>query len=70
MSLILFRLVHYPHNPHLLDMCDELGILLWQETLGWGLSESTLTNPDIQKDLLYVREFLRAGVSVNFIGTR
>ncbi|XP_065839952.1 beta-glucuronidase-like [Oscarella lobularis] len=48
-----FRLVHYPHNPHLLDMCDELGILLWQETLGWGLSESTLTNPDIQKDLLY-----------------
>ncbi|XP_062518189.1 putative beta-glucuronidase [Corticium candelabrum] len=47
------RLVHYPHNPHLLDMCDELGILLWQELLGWGLSESIIINPAIKQDLLH-----------------
>jgi beta-glucuronidase len=49
-----FRLVHYPHNPRLLDICDEMGILLWQETLGWGLGESILTNSTIRQYLLYV----------------
>jgi beta-glucuronidase len=48
-----FRLVHYPHNPRLLDICDEMGILLWQETLGWGLGESILTNSTIRQYLLY-----------------
>jgi len=39
------RLVHYPHDRRFLDLCDTLGILVWQENLGWGNSESQLTNP-------------------------
>jgi len=38
------RLVHYPHDKKFLDLCDQLGILVWQENLGWGNSESQLTN--------------------------
>lgn len=32
------RLVHYPHDEAFLDLCDESGIMVWQESLGWGLS--------------------------------
>eukprot|EP00117_Sycon_ciliatum_P029762 scpid38042/ scgid23617/ Beta-glucuronidase; Beta-D-glucuronoside glucuronosohydrolase len=46
------RLVHYPHDPEFLSLCDEMGILVWQENLGWGNSESDLTNPDFVKALL------------------
>jgi len=32
------RLVHYPHDEAFLDLCDEAGIMVWQESLGWGLA--------------------------------
>lgn len=32
------RCVHYPHNQAFFDLCDEMGFLCWEETLGWGLS--------------------------------
>ncbi len=27
---------HYPQNQQFLDACDELGMLVWEESLGWG----------------------------------
>ena len=30
------RGAHYPQTPRFLDLCDELGVLVWEESLGWG----------------------------------
>jgi len=30
------RGAHYPQARHFLDLCDENGILVWEESLGWG----------------------------------
>ncbi len=27
---------HYPQDQYFLDLCDELGFLVWEESLGWG----------------------------------
>ena len=31
------RTVHYQHDPAFYELCDETGMLLWVESLGWGL---------------------------------
>jgi len=36
---------HYPQDPRLLDRCDELGVLVWEETLAWGNWAPILTEP-------------------------
>lgn len=35
---------HYPQRAALLDMCDRLGLLVWEEALGWGNKPEELGN--------------------------
>ena len=39
---------HYPQRKSFLDLCDRMGILIWEETLGW----------DVKPPYLFSREFL------------
>lgn len=36
---------HYPQDPRFLDLCDEAGICVWNESIGWQHTEEHLTNP-------------------------
>lgn len=36
---------HYPQDEEFLDMCDALGMLVWEESLGWGNAEEDLADP-------------------------
>ncbi len=36
---------HYPQDQRFLDLCDELGLVVWEEGLGWGQRERQLTDP-------------------------
>ena len=49
------RGAHYPQDPRVLDACDEEGVLVWEETLGWQNTVEELTNStwlDMQKSLV------------------
>ena len=39
---------HYPQSEEVLNLCDRLGILVWEESLGWGNNEAALTDPEFQ----------------------
>ncbi len=36
---------HYPQSEEMLDMCDRMGLLVWDESLGWGNKIDSLTDP-------------------------
>jgi len=38
------RGTHYPQDPRFLDLCDEMGMLVLEESLGWGAEESRLVD--------------------------
>eukprot|EP00928_Gymnodinium_smaydae_P015888 TRINITY_DN15905_c0_g1_i1.p1 TRINITY_DN15905_c0_g1~~TRINITY_DN15905_c0_g1_i1.p1 ORF type:complete len:357 (-),score=66.66 TRINITY_DN15905_c0_g1_i1:345-1415(-) len=49
------RGAHYPQDPRVLDACDELGILVWEEALAWQNTVEELLNDtfvDMQKQQL------------------
>ncbi len=35
---------HYPQDPRFLDLCDELGFLVWEESTGWQNTAEHLSN--------------------------
>ena len=35
---------HYPQSETVLDWCDKIGLLVWEESIGWGNQETSLTN--------------------------
>lgn len=44
------RGAHYPQSQEFLDLCDEMGFLVWEENLGWGQREKALTNEKFRRD--------------------
>ena len=40
---------HYPQSERLLNLCDRVGILVWDESLGWGNAESSLIDLEFQE---------------------
>lgn len=43
------RTAHYPNDEVFLDLCDEKGILVWEENHARGLSLKDMQNPNFQK---------------------
>ena len=49
MNCNFVRGCHYPQNQEFLDLCDDMGIMVWEEALGWGDGEDHLTDPFFQQ---------------------
>ncbi len=43
------RTSHYPNDELFLDLCDEQGILVWEENHARGLSEEAMRNPNFER---------------------
>lgn len=43
------RTAHYPNDELFLDMCDEKGVLVWEEGHARGLSEEDMRNPSFDR---------------------
>ena len=41
----VIRGCHYTQSETMLSICDELGLLVWDESLGWGNSIASMTDP-------------------------
>ena len=50
---------HYPQTEAFLDLCDEMGLMVWEESLGWGnnaeLDDPTFMKSQIEQTVLTVR---------------
>jgi beta-glucuronidase len=57
------RGAHYPQDQRFLDLCDQYGILVWEENLGWQQREGALTDPLYHR---HHREALEAMIRTSF----
>ena len=62
-----FRGCHYQQSQRFLDLCDETGVLVWEESLGWGngshadIAANELSDPGfIAAQLKETKEMVRA----------
>ncbi|MBN1246323.1 MAG: hypothetical protein JXC32_01635 [Anaerolineae bacterium] len=50
---------HYPQAPGFLDLCDEAGILVWSEAIGWQHMSEHLTDPHfVEAQLAHIDEMV------------
>ena len=55
------RTCHYPNDELFLDLCDEMGLLVWEEAHARGLVESQMQNPNfIPQSLKCIDEMIRS----------
>ena len=53
------RTCHYPNDERFLDLCDEKGILVWEEGHARGLSEEQMRHKNFRKQSIYcIREMI------------
>ena len=45
----MIRGAHYPQSQMMLDIADELGLLVWDEILGWENPNESLNDPEFQR---------------------
>lgn len=45
MGCNIVRGSHYPQDQRFLDLCDEVGMLVWEENFGWGQREESFRHP-------------------------
>ncbi len=45
------RGAHYQQADRFLELCDEMGVLVWEESLGWGNGQTYNNNPDAGSEL-------------------
>ena len=45
------RTCHYPNDPRLLDLCDEMGLLVWEESHARGFEEDVMRHPLFMEQL-------------------
>ena len=64
MNANLVRTCHYPNHELLLDLCDEMGMLVWEEEHARGLSIEQMRHKDfMQQSLDCTREMMQAHIS-------
>ncbi|NUQ90982.1 MAG: beta-galactosidase [Glycomyces artemisiae] len=52
---------HYPLDPLFLDLCDEAGLLVWEESIGWQYPVEHLTDPAfVEAQLAHIDEMVAA----------
>lgn len=53
---------HYPQDERFLDLCDELGLLVWNEAIGWQHTAEHLNDPDfIDEQKRNIQEMVAVG---------
>ena len=67
-----FRGAHYQQAQRFLDLCDENGVLVWEESLGWGNRTNEFVDAEFcRQQVEQTREMVRASFnhpSVVFVG--
>jgi len=59
-----FRGSHYQQSQRFLDYCDEMGVLVWEESLGWGNNPRQMSDGEyFRLQVEQTREMVRASLN-------